>query len=204
MHLKMFQKGSNQTCGSILSLTDLQKQPNATFVQLWLKQQEVPPKVFMAIWRNIQLLLPDILKNDHNFIWINYICERLYHEKFKIVYKNVQGRISFWFLEPYLIRHELLKDFQICFLGPRKYFQLVNPGGDAEGEFEDISETTKSKVWTHFLLNRIDSQAKCLHCSALLRVTKGSTKGLHNHLKGKHAIIVARFNDQSMYLRKSE
>jgi len=88
--------------------------------------------------------------------------------------------------------------------GPRKYFQLVNPGGDGEGEFEDISETTKSKVWTHFLLNRIDSQAKCLHCSALLRVTKGSTKGLHNHLKGKHSIIVARFNDQSMYLRKSE
>ena len=36
-------------------------------------------------------------------------------------------------------------------------------------------------MWTHFLLNRIDSQAKCLHCSALLRVTKGSTKGLHSY-----------------------
>ena len=61
----------------------------------------------------------------------------------------------------------------------------VNNG---KGEFEDISETSKSRVWTHFLLNRIESLAKCKLCSALLKVIKGSTKGLHEHLSRKHGV----------------
>ena len=64
-----------------------------------------------------------------------------------------------------------------------------------ERGFEDISEKFKSKVWVHFLLNRTDSKAKCLYCYKLLKVSGGSTKGLHRHIKSKHSIVVSKLNE---------
>ena len=64
-----------------------------------------------------------------------------------------------------------------------------------EKSFEDISEKFKSKVWGHFLLNRTDSNARCLHCYELLKVSGGSTKGLHRHIKSKHSIVVSKVNE---------
>ena len=50
--------------------------------------------------------------------------------------------------------------------------------GDNNDDFEDISDKLcqkvrgqkgqRSKVWEHFLLNRIEEKVKCVHCSALL------------------------------------
>ena len=47
------------------------------------------------------------------------------------------------------------------------------------------SETQKykSEAWQHFLRNFLTEEAKCLHCSAILKCTGGSTKGLLTHLK---------------------
>ena len=64
-----------------------------------------------------------------------------------------------------------------------------------EKSFEDISEKSKSQVWGHFLLNRTDSNARCLHCYKLLKVSGGSTKGLHRHIKSKHSIVVSKVNE---------
>ena len=74
--------------------------------------------------------------------------------------------------------------FQICFLGPRKYIRLINPGGYGEDlEFEDVShlKNHKSEVWKNFLLNRIYSVAKCQQCLRVFRVTKGTTSTLRRH-----------------------
>ena len=40
--------------------------------------------------------------------------------------------------------------------------------GENNDDFEDISDKSRSKVWEHFLLNRIEEKVKCVHCSALL------------------------------------
>ena len=50
-------------------------------------------------------------------------------------------------------------------------------GSDTEG-FEDVSANLTSKVWGHFLLNKSEELAKCLHCSTLMKVPSGSTKGI--------------------------
>ena len=61
-------------------------------------------------------------------------------------------------------------------------------------EFEDVSQKFKSNVWIHFKLSRYSETAKCDICSALIKTKGGNTKGLHNHLKRKHAIILLRAN----------
>ena len=48
---------------------------------------------------------------------------------------------------------------------------------DTDG-FEDVSANLTSKVWGHFLLNKSEELAKCLHCSTLMKVPSGSTKGM--------------------------
>jgi hypothetical protein len=60
--------------------------------------------------------------------------------------------------------------------------------------FKDISSTNKSQVWVHFLQNKVESLAKCLHCSKLLK-TSGSTKSLHDHLKNKHTIALSKISE---------
>ena len=77
-------------------------------------------------------------------------------------------------------------------LGSRKYFRLEH-GMDKEDQivFEDVSERFKSNVWVHFKHNRYIETAKCNICSAWIKTSSGSTKGLHNHLK-KHSIAVAK------------
>ena len=75
-------------------------------------------------------------------------------------------------------------------------------GNSSDDEkFEDISEDSRSEVWNHFLLNRVDSLAKCVHCSTLLKAGKGhGTKSLLNHLQRKHSITVHKLQyklDQS-------
>ena len=75
-------------------------------------------------------------------------------------------------------------------------------GNSSDDEnFHDISEDSRSEVWNHFLLNRVDSLAKCVHCSVLLKAGKGhGTKSLLNHLQRKHSISVQKLQyklDQS-------
>ena len=78
-------------------------------------------------------------------------------------------------------------------LGSRKYFRLEHEMAEGDpNAFEDVSEKFKSNVWAHFSLNRHTETAKCHICSTLIKTTKGSTKGLHGHLK-KHSIVVARY-----------
>ena len=50
------------------------------------------------------------------------------------------------------------------FFGSKTFAQHVIKHHGERG-FEDISEKSRSKVWEHFLLNRTDSNAKCLYCS---------------------------------------
>ena len=35
--------------------------------------------------------------------------------------------------------------------------------------FENISENSKSKVWTHFLANRSEYLAKCMYCTKIIK-----------------------------------
>ena len=62
---------------------------------------------------------------------------------------------------------------------------------DEEDVFEDISEENRSKVWEHFLFNRIDSEAKCVFCEGIIRYG-GSTTAMHDHLLKKHLISVPK------------
>ena len=89
-----------------------------------------------------------------------------------------------------------IKRIHICFLGPRKYIRLINPGGygEADFEFEDVSEKFKSSVWSHFLLNRFHSVAKCRQCGHILRVTRGTTSTLRRHYD-KCALKLQKFNE---------
>ena len=64
---------------------------------------------------------------------------------------------------------------------------------DTEG-FEDVSANLTSKVWGHFLLNKSEELAKCLHCSTLMKVPSGSTKGM--------AITVMEFQVWGYKIRK--
>ena len=70
-----------------------------------------------------------------------------------------------------------------------------NQMDESKDEFKDISESSKSKVWAHFLLNRNEWKARCLHCSQILKAKGGSTKGLRDHVKLKHSIIVPKLNN---------
>ena len=50
----------------------------------------------------------------------------------------------------------------------------------------------KSGVWAHFIRNQVSQTAECKLCKAKLKSTGGSTKRLHTHLQGKHAINVLK------------
>ena len=52
----------------------------------------------------------------------------------------------------------------------------------------------RSKVWAHFLMNRNDGKAKCVHCSKVLKAKGGSTKSLHHHLIFKLSTVVPKLN----------
>ena len=66
------------------------------------------------------------------------------------------------------------------------------------GGFEDVSKTSKSKIWEHFLLNKSTSMASCNICSKLLKVHGGGTKSMHFHLKAKHSISVPKIMSRSL------
>ena len=79
-------------------------------------------------------------------------------------------------------------------------FSYIEGDNNEKDGFENISATNKSKVWNHFLMNRIESLAKCMHCTDLMKVPGGSTKSLHDHLQRKHSITVHKLQyklDQS-------
>jgi len=46
----------------------------------------------------------------------------------------------------------------------------------------------KDGIWEHFLRERTDNSAKCKVCSAILKATGGSIKGLHEHMKCIHSV----------------
>ena len=75
---------------------------------------------------------------------------------------------------------------------------------DEEDVFEDISEENRSKVWEHFLFNRIDSEAKCVFCSGIIKVPNSSTSALHDHLLKKHSITVSKNPNQTKPKPKSD
>jgi hypothetical protein len=54
------------------------------------------------------------------------------------------------------------------------------------------STNLKSGVWAHFNRNPASQMAECKLCKAKLKSTGGSTKSLHTHLQGKHAINVLK------------
>ena len=66
------------------------------------------------------------------------------------------------------------------------------------GGFEDVSKTSKSKIWEHFLLNKSTSMASCNICSKLLKVHGGGTKSMHFHIKAKHSISVPKIMSRSL------
>ena len=68
----------------------------------------------------------------------------------------------------------------------------LEKSSDTEG-FEDVSANLTSKVWGHFLLNKSEELAKCLHCSTLMKVPSGSTKGM--------AISVVEFQAQGFKIK---
>ena len=74
---------------------------------------------------------------------------------------------------------------------PLTIHEIVN---QERGRFKDISETSRSKVWAHFLLNRNEMKARCVHCSKILKAKGGNTKSLHDHLKLKHSTVVPKLN----------
>ena len=45
------------------------------------------------------------------------------------------------------------------------------PENHDSSKYENISKTSKSKIWTHFLLNRVEWKAQCVHCSSILKVS---------------------------------
>ena len=48
----------------------------------------------------------------------------------------------------------------------------------------------KSKVWQHFIYNKVKEKAKCSVCSAIIKASGSSTKSLITHLKSKHHIYM--------------
>ena len=81
--------------------------------------------------------------------------------------------------------------------GPKNYHEVPEESSVANETdgFEEISTRSKSKVWYHFLFNKTDSLAKCIHCSALLKASSClGTKSLHNHLKAQHSIKVQKLH----------
>jgi len=56
----------------------------------------------------------------------------------------------------------------------------------------NTSTNLKSGVWAHFNINPASQMAECKLCKAKLKSTGGSTKSLHTHLQGKHAINVLK------------
>ena len=74
---------------------------------------------------------------------------------------------------------------------PLTIHEIVN---QERGRFKDISETSRSKVWAHYLLNRNEMKARCVHCKNILKAKGGNTKSLHDHLKLKHSTVVPKLN----------
>ena len=92
--------------------------------------------------------------------------------------------------------NEIFDDF-------KKVNRKIDNSSDEDLVFEDNSGENKSKVWNHFLLNKKHSLAKCKHCLISLKVSSGSTKGLHKHLESKHSITETKLNYQSRENDKS-
>ena len=54
-----------------------------------------------------------------------------------------------------------------------------------------------SAVWEHFLRERGGQTAKCKRCNKVLKISGGSTKGLHVHLKTNHPHLCAGSSAES-------
>ena len=57
--------------------------------------------------------------------------------------------------------------------------------------WSDVSAMRASEAWKHYLYNSDTKQAKCNHCFELLAAGHG-TKGMIQHLSGKHSIHVRK------------
>lgn len=53
---------------------------------------------------------------------------------------------------------------------------------------KEFAEHKKEGIWQHFLREKNGQSAKCKMCSAELKTTGGSTKGLHEHMKRLHGV----------------
>ena len=54
----------------------------------------------------------------------------------------------------------------------------------------DFVEFKNEGVWQHFLREKGGQAAQCKLCKTKLKTVEGSTKGLHEHLKRVHQIMV--------------
>ena len=59
-------------------------------------------------------------------------------------------------------------------------------GYSDSGKMSNFSEFKGSAIWEHFLRGEAGQKAKCRYCNKVLKITGGSTKGLHVHLKSYH------------------
>ena len=66
---------------------------------------------------------------------------------------------------------------------------------DLENGFEDVSKSRRSKIWNHFYFNRVTEYAQCIHCFKKLKAKYGSSKGLNDHVKAIHGIVIK--NDET-------
>ena len=60
------------------------------------------------------------------------------------------------------------------------------------GDFEDVSKKSRSKIWEHFWLNKSTSMVRCNHCSIFLKLHRGRMHFMHFHLNSKHSITVPK------------
>ena len=58
--------------------------------------------------------------------------------------------------------------------------------------FEDVSATKPSKIWDHWLYNKTTGMAKCNVCGKVIKATAGNSKGLKEHSRTQHKIVVEK------------
>lgn len=68
----------------------------------------------------------------------------------------------------------------------------------------DFAEFKGSAVWKHFLRSQDGNTAKCRVCKKVLKISGGSTKGLHVHLRSKHGGMGVAGPSQSREMPENE
>ena len=60
------------------------------------------------------------------------------------------------------------------------------PSNRVNGRMTDFVVFKGSAIWEHFLYDTTGQSAKCRYCGKVLKISGGSTKGIHTHIKSQH------------------